>query len=816
MMRLPLPRSRRLRLAGAAVALALLAGCVNLPDLEKTLANAQRLSETSYIMSSDGRVITPLHEVENRQVIPIEQVPGHVQQAVIAIEDARFFEHPGVDVRAIVRAFLRNTREGRVVEGGSTITQQYIKNALIDRERNIKGKIDEAALAWQLEQKYTKAEILGLYMNTVYFGQGAYGIEAAAGTFFGKHARDLSVAEGALLAGLIRSPTRYDPYAAPEAALGRRNLVLANMLEQRYLTPENAATAVKVPIGVKPVQKTQRYAAGYFVEYVKDLIQHDPRFDAVLGSTLPERVNALFKGGLRVYTTIDMRLQKIAEDASRKVLPYKRDPYNAFVAMDPRTGEIKAMVGGRDFFDPNDNYAKFNLAVQSRRQPGSSFKTFTLVGALEEGIPLERIYKGGSVVRVPMPVGGDWVVHNYDNLAFGPRLSLREATYKSVNVVYAQVVQEIGARKVVEVAQRMGITSKLLPYPSIAIGAQEVSPLELASAYSPLANGGFAAPPVAITKITDAEGKVLYEWKYEKKKILEPAVVALAVDALKDVITKGTGRREALGRPQAGKTGTADEYHDAWFAGFVPQMVGVSWIGFPKAQIPMYPPYTRITVVGGSWPGQIWKLFMQEALKGQPPIDFPVSESSLVTVRVDVTRNCLPNPYTPPGLIEPQVYIKGTEPKEVCDEPTSGVISAPNAIGKLKAVGIQLFEQAGFTVTVGARSCPSYPNGYVCDQSPPPGSIGSVGQHATLYVSDDTTIATVPMVLGSTLASARTALENAGFEVQIVTQANPAGSVEVSGCRAPDEHGGGRVWLQTYCAGEQRARGSLVRIYVNP
>ncbi|MGH2725544.1 MAG: transglycosylase domain-containing protein, partial [Actinomycetota bacterium] len=466
-----LPRARRAVLGLAVIALSL-GACVKLPDLQETLANAHRLSETSFVLANDGRVITALHEVENREVIPITEVPTHVQHAVVAIEDERFFDHPGVDFRAILRAFVKNTAEGRVVEGGSTITQQYIKNALIDRERNIKGKLDEAVLAWKLEKEFTKEEILGLYLNTVYFGQGAYGIEAAAGTFFGKHARQLAVHEGALLAGLIKSPTRYDPYANPEAALGRRNIVLQRMREQGYLKPEQAVAALKQKLGVKPPGGTVKYPAAYFVEYVKDLIQRDPRFD-MFGATIGERVNALFKGGLRIHTTIDLRLQKIAEDASRKVLAFKKDPSNAFVALDPRTGEIKAMVGGRDFFDPKDPHAKFNLAVQSRRQPGSSFKTFTLVGALEEGIPLEQIYRGGSVISIPMSNGQTWVVHNYDSLSFGSRLSLREATIKSVNVVYAQVVQEIGANKVVDVAKRMGVTSKLSPFPSIAIGAQE-------------------------------------------------------------------------------------------------------------------------------------------------------------------------------------------------------------------------------------------------------------------------------------------------------------------------------------------------------
>jgi 1A family penicillin-binding protein len=806
--------SRPWSLAAAAVLAVALTSCVKLPNLEDTLASAQQLAESSYIFAADGSLITSLHEEQNRESIPIDQVPVHVQKAVVAIEDSRFFEHPGVDLKAIVRAFLRNTAEGKVVEGGSTITQQYIKNALIVRGRTLRGKLDEAALAWQLEQKYSKAHILELYLNTVYFGEGAYGIETAAQTFFGKRARDLTVPEGALLAGLIRSPSRYDPYKDPDAAIGRRNLVLSKMREQGFLTPGAAAAAAKTKPALRKNSRVQRYPAAHFVEYVKDLIQRDPRFD-VLGSSVEDRVNALFKGGLRVYTTIDLRLQRIAEQASKAVLRYPKDPHNAFVALDPRTGAVRAMVGGRDFFDPKDPYAKFNLAVQSKRQPGSSFKPFTLVAALEEGIPLERIYRGGSVITIDLP-GGPWVVHNYESLSFGSRLSLREATIKSVNVVYAQVVKEIGARKVVEVAQRMGITSPLTPLASIAIGTEEVSPLELASAYAPLANGGNAAPPVAITKITDSSGKVLYESKYARKKVLEPQVVALAVDALKDVISKGTGRREKLGRPAAGKTGTADQYHDAWFAGMTPQLVAVSWVGFPRAQIPMYPPRTRIKVVGGSWPGQIWKTFMLQALQGQPPIDFPAALSDLVHVRIDVTRNCLPNPFTPPALIQEQVFLKGTEPKAVCTEPTTGAIIAPNVIGRPRADAVDALEKAGYLVNVVARSCPSYPEGYVCDQSPAPGSKGTVGDRASVYVSDDNTVATVPMVLGKTLSEAKAALQEAGFTVEVVSTKNPDGDVGVSGCRDPDQKSSGRVWLQSFCSGEQRPKGSAVRIYVNP
>jgi len=792
----------------------LFASCVRVPNLEDSLANAQKLAESSYIYAADGTVITGLHAEQNRDVIPISQVPEYIQHAVVAIEDARFYSHPGVDLRAILRAMLKNTSQGRVVEGGSTITQQYIKNALVIRGRTLKGKIDEAALAWQLEQRYSKQEILGLYLNTVYFGEGAYGIEAAADTFFGKGAKDLTLPQGALLAGLIKSPTRYDPYSDPATALARRNLVIRKMREQGYVTPLDAAAASATKIGVRAFSSTPRYPAAYFVEYVKDLIQRDPRFDA-LGTSVTDRVNELFKGGLRIYTTIDLRLQRIAEQASKAVLSYPKDPHNAFVALDPRTGAILAMVGGRNYFDTSDPNAKFNLAVQSRRQPGSAFKPFTLVAALENGISLDHVYRGGSVIRLQTPAG-PWVVHNYESLSFGARLTLREATIKSVNVVYAQVERDVGAEKVVEVAKRLGITSPLKPLPSIAIGTEEVSPLELASAYAPLANGGYAAPPVAVTKITDSSGKVLYDWGYQKKRVLSPQVVALTVDTLKDVIAKGTGRREQLGRPAAGKTGTADEYHDAWFAGMTPQIVAVSWVGFPRAQISMYPPYTRIKVVGGSWPGQIWKTFMMQALEGLPPIDFPVSVSQLVTVAIDVTRNCLPNPYTPPALIQDQVFIKGTEPKSVCTQPTTGTITAPNVVGRPRDSAQQQLEQAGYLVTAAVRSCPSYPVGYVCAQTPAPGVIGTVGDHATIYVSNDTTMGTVPMVLGKTLQQARSALENAGFTVEVVSMTNPDGDVAISGCRDPGQKSSGRVWLQSFCGGERRAKGSAVRIYANP
>jgi penicillin-binding protein 1A len=809
------PRASRLGalLAGLAV---LSAACVKLPDIEVALARARAQPETSKLFAADGTLITELHAEENREPVALAQVPMAVRQAVIAIEDARFYDHPGVDARAIVRAFFRNSEAGHIVEGGSTITQQYLKNLLVETERTFKRKVQEAALAYQLEKKYSKDEILERYLNTVYFGQGAYGIQAAAETFFSEDAKDLTLPQGALLAGLIKSPSRFDPIADPKASLDRRNLVLKHMREQAYITEVEEAKVRKAPLGIRLSTGGQRYEAAYFVEWVKQLIQRDPRFDA-LGPTVADRVNALFKGGLRIYTTVDLRLQKAAEAASRTVLDRPSDPYNAFVGLDPRSGAVVAMVGGRDFFSTTDRFAKFNLAVQSRRQPGSSFKPFTLAAALESGIPLERTFRGGSVIRIPLPDGQTWTVHNYDSISFGSRLSLREATVKSVNVVYAQVVRDIGPEKIVDVAQRMGIVSPLKPLYAIAIGAQEVSPLEMAGAYAGFANGGFRVDPQGITKITDSSGKVLWEWKPARRKAIAPGVAGLVTDALQDVVKFGTGRREQLDRQVAGKTGTADNYHDAWFAGYVPQLVGVSWVGFPASLRPMYPPYTRIRVVGGSWPGKIWKLFMQEALKGVPAEDFPDVESQLVKVRIDVSRNCLPNQFTPPYFIREITFIKGSEPTAICTEPTSGVISAtPNVVGKLQSDAYRLLGVAGYRVRVEKIYCPSYPPGYVCDQTPDAGTPGTVGDSATIIVSADDVTAVVPQVLGLSRTAARNALEGAGFVVEIVAQDNPNGPIDISGCRDKKERRSDHVWLQSACAGEAMKKGSVVRIYVSP
>ncbi|MGZ4189302.1 MAG: PBP1A family penicillin-binding protein [Actinomycetota bacterium] len=810
-----LPRRQRpLALAIVLLTLPALAACSSLPNIDKLLADARAPAQTTFVYAADGSLITTLHAEEDRQIIPLGDVPVWVRNSVIAIEDARFYEHPGIDYRSVVRAFTANAKAGHVVEGGSTITQQLVKNTLIGDQRTFKRKVQEAILAFQLEQKLSKDQILERYLNTVYFGRGAYGIQAAAKTFFGKDAKHLTLVDGALLAGLVASPSFYDPEADPKAALARRNLVLKRMLDEHMITAKTEAASQRKPLGLHPQPEFSPYPDAYFIDYVKQRIFDGDQEFKMLGATRADRINAVFKGGLRIYTTIDPHLQQVAESVSKQTLPYKKDPYTAFVGVDPNTGNIVSMVGGRNFFDPKDPYAKFNLAVNSRRQPGSSFKPFTLAAALERGISLNSIWRGGSRVYLRLPTGEVWNPGNYEGINFGGSLSLLKATADSINVVYAQVVLKIGPEAVVEMAHRLGITSHLDPVYSIALGSEEVSPLEMAGAYSTFANGGYRVDPAPVTKITDANGKVLYEHKVVKKRVLNPAIAALVDKALQAVMTQGTGSHIQLGRPAGGKTGTSEEYHDAWFAGFTPQMVGIRWVGFPRAQIPMRPPRTRITVFGSSWPGHMWQSWMIEALKGKPVVPFPTAEEAYVKVRIDTSRNCLPNEFTPPYLIQEKSFFKGTEPTTICKEPTSGNIdSTPNVVGEASSIARDTLARAGFDVVSLTQYCPAFVQGTVCDQAPAPGSPAQVGQRAYIYVSNDQAVNQVPMVLGRTVDRAKQKLEEYGYKVSVVVKKNTDG---YKGCQDTSETGSGRVWLQNPCAGADYGKGSVVTIFVNP
>jgi penicillin-binding protein 1A len=728
---------RLLPLVGAALALALAATGCSVPRLPTEQPRIPPLPQTSLVFDDHGRLITSLHAGENRTVVPIKEVPAIVRRAVIAVEDSGFYAHHGIDVRAVIRAAYQDAREGRIVQGGSTITEQLVKNTITGSDQTLGRKMREAVLAYQLENKYTKDQILEMYLNTVYFGQGAYGIEAAAKTYFSVPARRLTLTQGALLAGLIASPSNYDPVFNPKLALERRNLVLQRMRSLGIITDQAYAQAVKPGLRLRPSHAGGRYPAPYFVDYVKRWFLNDPQF----GATGEERYNLLFEGGLRIYTTVDLQLQREAETAVNSILSYPTDPYGAMTVIDPRTGAIRAMVGGRDWFSRRDPYAQLNLATggATGRQAGSAFKPFALVTALEQGISPQRVYAAPPHIDIALPPGYGqrvWPVDNYDGEGGGD-LTLEQATIHSVNTVYAQLIMQLGANNVVRTAARMGITSHLRPYPSAVLGTNEVNTLEMASAYGTLATVGKRAPPLAVTKITDAQGNVIYQASPQPQQVVQPAVAWAADQILEKVVLEGTGTAANIGRPEGGKTGTAQSWTNAWYVGFIPQLVAAVWVGFPKGQIAMVAPRVRIPhVLGGTWPAQIWHAFMVNATRGLPVEDFPNPDVEYTTLRVDITQGCLANQYTLPKDVREVRYLVGTGPATVCTSPNAPQeITVPSLVGLHRMAAVRALRSYDLRVVVVFLTGTGAPRGTVLSQSPAGGATLLQGTTVTITVA---------------------------------------------------------------------------------
>lgn len=565
-----------------------------LPDL-RVDPRAVKPARTSVVYAADGSLLAAWHGEQDRTVITIDQVPQSLRDAVVAIEDERFFQHQGVDIKAILRAMRANTEEGSYAQGGSTITQQVVKILFTDGERTLSRKVREALMAYELETKADKDQVLETYLNLVYFGEGSYGVESAARHYFGKPASALSVSESALLAGLIRSPSRYSPAEHPDAAAARRDVVLAKMLELGFLTPTEYKAALEEKVVYAPAPRTSQVAP-YFVEYVKQSLIDE------LGS------EAVFTGGLRVYTTLRPDLQADAEEAARAFLPAPEDPEVSVVCIDHTSGEIVAMVGGRDFASD-----KFNLAVQGKRQPGSAFKPFVLVTALDQGIrPTDVFSATPYTVKV---TDGVWHVQNYENAAAAPSMTLAAATDWSVNAVYARLIMKVGPERVAATAKAMGITSPLDANPAIALGGLRtgVSPLEMATAYGTIASGGIRRDPIAVRRVTDDEGTVVWEPARSEVRVLQQGVAKQASRMLHDVIENGTGQAAKIGRWAAGKTGTTQAYRDAWFVGYSGDLCSAVWVGYRQAQVPMTDVH-GIKVTGGSFPARIWQRFMAKAV----------------------------------------------------------------------------------------------------------------------------------------------------------------------------------------------------------
>ena len=590
-----------LSLVGVASAYALVRSWLkDLPDYKSK--TAFEVAQPTKIYSADGRLLAKLY-LENREVVPISQIATSLTEGIVSIEDERFYDHGGVDPIGLVRATLKTASGTR--QGASTITQQYVRNTLLLDERTqmtATRKVREAYLAMELEKRYDKTKILEMYLNTVYFGEGAYGAEAAAQTYFARSAKDLTLAQGALLAGLLQSPSRLDPYDNPEGAVARRSEVLGRMLYNKKIDLAQYQQAKMEPLALmrtkEPVDGV--YSAPYFVAHVKKVLQQ--QFTPAV----------VFKGGLTVYTTLNTKIQGYAEDAARESFKKPTDPEVALVSIDPRTGYVKALVGGRDY-----SKKKFNLATQGYRQPGSSFKTFVLATAIEQGMPPWFEVDSSSPAEIPAKPKV-WIVDNSEGAGVG-MMSLESATFSSVNTVFARVANEIGIANVAKMAKRMGIETKLPNYPSIALGAANVTPMEMASAYGTLATGGTHYPTAVITKVTDRDGQTIFESKPKGTQVLKPAVARATTEILKGVIGQGTGTRADIGRPAAGKTGTSQLNRDLWFVGYTPQLVTAVWVGYP----------TERTVeidgsrgFGGTVAAPIWASFMRRALAGKAKSDF--------------------------------------------------------------------------------------------------------------------------------------------------------------------------------------------------
>ncbi len=557
--------------------------------------------ESSVIFAADGSRLGYVQSDEIRTPVDWSEMPKHVRRAAVAIEDERFYEHEGVDYSAIVRAGVKNIESGKNVQGGSTITQQLVRALYIkDPQRNFTRKIREAKLASELEKKRSKRWILKNYLNDVPFGtvdgRTAIGIEAAAETFFAKHAKDLTLAEGALLAGLPQAPSQYNPFRDPAAALGRRNEVLRKMADNRFITESEAASAARERLDLRKGTRYTSRREPYFFDYVQE------KLIEAYG------VGVYRRGGLKVYTTIDPELQEAGRKAIAGQLYLPEDPSSAIVSVDPATGYIRAMASSGTYGERN-----FNLAAQGRRQPGSAFKTFVLATAVRKGIDPDSKSYTSQPLSLNLEGFGPWQVETYDK-SYGGTMNLTRATLKSDNTIYAQLILDVGPKEVKKTAEMMGITTKLDGFPAEGLGGLRlgVSPLEMANAYATLASGGIRNEPKAIRRVEFPGGKSDDLGEPERKRVFPDGVAYEVTKVLEQNIQSGTGTKASVGCPAAGKTGTTDNFNDAWFVGYTPKLATSVWVGYPNALTEMSSVH-GISVAGGTFPAGIWHDYMLTA-----------------------------------------------------------------------------------------------------------------------------------------------------------------------------------------------------------
>jgi penicillin-binding protein 1A len=604
-------------LAGSGIGFATvgLGGATNLRrDCDLDRLQPVTLGANSFVYARDNSFLGTIPAEKNRQPVKLGEISPWMRQATLAIEDRRFYTHSGVDFEGIARAAWADVRARKPVQGASTITQQLVRNLYpISRKRTFKRKVTEACLALRLDRVRSKTWILQEYLNVVYYGNRAYGVQAAARTYFDRKARNLSLSQAALLAGLTQAPSSYDPFNNPDRALRRRNLVLRAMLEERHIDRAEYEQALAQPLGLKRGVVYDKIRQPYFFNYVyEELVR-------AYGA------GTVRSGGLRVYTTIDPRFQRLAKQAIRDTLYLKTDPASAIVSINPATGAIRAMTA---VIPGRRKHLQYNLAAQARRQAGSTFKTFVLTTAVSQGIdPDSTSYVSERFIYRPYPDGSCedgtwWCPETYDQSYVGS-ISISNATLRSDNVVFAKLTLDVGPDRVSWMARRLGIKTPLEPLPSLGLGSIEVSPLEMASAYATLAAGGIYSEPMAIRKVILPDGEDTEAgWGVpERKRVIADWVADEVTGILEQNMQAGTGTAAYFGRTAAGKTGTTDLHTDAWFCGFTPDLSTTVWVGYPNANIPMENVH-GISVAGGTFPAQIWNRYMSPALGPSPAREF--------------------------------------------------------------------------------------------------------------------------------------------------------------------------------------------------
>lgn len=658
------PRSPRSRARGSGVALifgamagagltggvlGMGAGLSRLPDVSSLATYSPY--ETTKVFDIHHHVVAEIHGDENRVVVPLRDIPATMQDAVIAIEDSDFYHHHGINFKSELRALITDIlHHGEAIEGGSTLTQQLAKNLFLTPTKALPRKLAEAYLALQIEHRFTKQQILELYLNQVYWGDTAYGIEAAAQNYFGVSSKQLDLAQSAMLAGLLRGPSLYSPYHDYRLAKIRQGEVLRRMVTTRMITAAQASAAYKEALHFPGIMVSNSYRAPYFVTMLEEELVEKYGADAVL------------RGGMTVNSTLDLDMQ---DDAERLVKAYvakygRRYDFSqmALVAIDPHTGGIRAMVGGVDF-----TKSKFNRVTQALRQPGSSFKPFLYLTAWAQGFNPAQIMNDDPV-SYDAGNGQTYTPHNYDNEHMG-NITLREALWRSNNIIAVKLMDQVGVENVIETAHRLGISSPLGDNLSLALGTSEVTPLEMASAYGVLANDGVRVEPVLYTEVEDRAGAVLELHRPQPLRVFPSGPVRTMVDVMRGVILHGTAYGTYFGRPAAGKTGTTSDHRDAWFVGFTPDLVCAVWAGNDDNH-PM-----AAGTTGGDVCAPLWSHFMRDALQGTPPTNFPPPP-------------VLPPPSLPPASMSLEasdsvITLPATTPSPAAIETPSDGTPSPDA-----------------------------------------------------------------------------------------------------------------------------------------